>query len=49
MSLKSPPTYPEVDFATVCLVTPESVDITTIELLRKVFDVVVGVELVDAG
>jgi glycogenin glucosyltransferase len=42
----SPPIYPEVDFETVCLVTPESVDVTTIKLLRKAFDVVVGVELI---
>lgn len=42
----SPSVYPEVDFDTVCLVTPESVDVTTIKLLRRAFDVVVGVELI---
>jgi glycogenin glucosyltransferase len=35
-----------VAYETVCLVTPEIVDITTIRLLRKAFDVVVGVEMI---
>lgn len=34
------------EFDTVCLVTPESVDVTTIKLLRRAFGVVVGVELI---
>ena len=42
----SPPVHPEVDFQTVCLVTPETVDVTTIKLLRKAFNVVIGVELI---
>jgi hypothetical protein len=42
----SPPVHPEVDFHTVCLVTPESVDVTTIKLLRGAFDIVIGVELI---
>ncbi|KXN88765.1 Glycogenin-1 [Leucoagaricus sp. SymC.cos] len=41
----SPPTLPEVPFQTVCLVTPETVDVTTIKLLRRAFDVVIGVEV----
>jgi hypothetical protein len=43
----SPPHPPEVDFQTVCLVTPETVDITSIKLLRKAFDLVVGVEIIE--
>jgi len=43
----SPPLPPEVDFQTVCLVTPETVDITSIKLLRKAFDLVVGVEIIE--
>lgn len=43
----SPPVPPEVDFQTVCLVTPETVDITSIKLLRKAFDLVVGVEIIE--
>lgn len=42
----SPPVSPEVDFQTVCLVTPETVDVTTIKLLRRAFNVVIGVELI---
>ena len=42
----SPPVPPEVDFQTVCLVTPETVDIASIKLLRKAFDLVVGVEII---
>ncbi|KAJ4485842.1 glycogenin [Lentinula aciculospora] len=42
----SPPISPEVDFQTVCLVTPETLDVSTIKLLRKAFDVVIGVELI---
>ncbi|KZT52511.1 glycosyltransferase family 8 protein [Calocera cornea HHB12733] len=38
---------PEVDFLTVCLVTPELVDVATIRSLRKAFDLVVGVEVID--
>jgi glycogenin glucosyltransferase len=43
----SPPVEPEVDFQTLCLVTPESVDVSTIKLLRKAFDVVIGVEILE--
>jgi hypothetical protein len=43
----SPPVLPEVDFQTVCLVTPETVDISSIKLLRKAFDLVVGVEIIE--
>jgi hypothetical protein len=43
----SPPVHPEVDFQTVCLVTPETVDIASIKLLRKAFDLVVGVEIIE--
>ena len=43
----SPATPPEVDFQTVCLVTPETVDVASIKLLRKAFDLVVGVELIE--
>ena len=42
----SPATLPEVDFQTVCLVTPETIDIASIKLLRKAFDLVVGVEII---
>jgi glycogenin len=42
----SPPVYPEVDFQTVCLVTPEYVDVSTIKLLRRAFNVVIGVEII---
>ncbi|KAJ7705984.1 hypothetical protein B0H17DRAFT_1192544 [Mycena rosella] len=42
----APPVAPEVDFQTVCLVTPESVDVSTIKLLRRAYDVVVGVEII---
>ncbi|KAI0296247.1 hypothetical protein BC826DRAFT_1006072 [Russula brevipes] len=43
----SPAPPPEVDFQTVCLVTPETVDISSIKLLRKAFDLVVGVEIIE--
>ncbi|KAH9044526.1 glycosyltransferase family 8 protein [Lactarius pseudohatsudake] len=43
----SPALPPEVDFQTVCLVTPETVDVASIKLLRKAFDVVVGVEIIE--
>ncbi|KAI5115551.1 hypothetical protein M0805_000541, partial [Coniferiporia weirii] len=42
----SPPADPEVSFQTVCIVTPETVDVNTIRYLRKAFDVVVGVEVI---
>lgn len=41
----SPAITPEVDFQTVCIVTPETVDVSTIKVLRKAFDLVVGVEV----
>lgn len=42
-----PATPPEVPFDTVCIVTPETVDVSTIKTLRKGFDVVIGVEVID--
>ncbi|KZV99006.1 hypothetical protein EXIGLDRAFT_763004 [Exidia glandulosa HHB12029] len=45
----SPPEPPEVAFQTVCLVTPETVDVKTIKLLRRAFDHVVGVEVISVG
>jgi hypothetical protein len=42
-----PPVPPEVHFQTVCLTTPEIVDVSTIKHLRKAFDLVVGVEVID--
>ncbi|KAF5388588.1 hypothetical protein D9757_004642 [Collybiopsis confluens] len=42
----SPAFSPEVDFQTVCLVTPETVDVSIIKLLRKTFDAVIGVEVI---
>jgi hypothetical protein len=44
----SPPQHPEVDFKTICLVTPETVDVKSIKALRKAFDIVIGVELIEA-
>lgn len=35
-----------VEFETVCLATPETVDVTSIKLLRKAFNVVIGVETI---
>ena len=43
----TPAQSPEVGFQTVCLVTPETVDVSTIKLLRRAFDLVVGVELIE--
>ena len=43
----SPPTSPEVDFQTVSLVTPETVDVSSIKLLRRAYNVVVGVEVIE--
>ena len=43
----TPPTPPEVDFHTVCLVTPETVDVSSIKLLRRAFNVVIGVEIIE--
>ncbi|KAI0319779.1 hypothetical protein OF83DRAFT_1169921 [Amylostereum chailletii] len=43
----SPATSPEVDFHTVCLVTPETVDVSSIKLLRRAFNVVIGVEIIE--
>ncbi|KAI0962044.1 hypothetical protein AcV7_000973 [Taiwanofungus camphoratus] len=41
------PQPPEVEFQTVCLVTPESVDVSSIKLLRRAFNIVIGVELIE--
>ena len=43
----SPPVPPEVPFQTVCLVTPETVDVSSIKLLRRAFDIVIGVEVIE--
>jgi len=43
----TPAAEPEVDFQTACLVTPETVNVSSIKLLRGAFDVVVGVEIID--
>ncbi|KAI0375171.1 hypothetical protein BV20DRAFT_1048350 [Pilatotrama ljubarskyi] len=43
----SPPVSPEVPFQTVCLVTPETVDVSSIKLLRRAFDIVIGVEIIE--
>lgn len=40
------PSDQTVEYETVCLVTPETVDVTTIRLLRRAFNVVVGVEVI---
>ena len=40
------PTPRAIPFLTVCLVTPESVDVSSLKLLRRAFDLVVGVELI---
>lgn len=43
----TPATEPEVDFQTACIVTPETVDVSSIKLLRGAFDVVIGVEIIE--
>ena len=47
-----PPIFPdELDPSeshTVCLVMPKTVDISMVKLLRRVFDVVIGVEVIEA-
>jgi glycogenin len=40
----SPATPPEVDFQTVCLITPQTIDVSTIKVLRGAFNHVIGVE-----
>ena len=42
-----PPLAPEVPYQTVCIVSPETVDINTIKHLRRAFDVVIGVEVIE--
>ncbi|KAG6876834.1 hypothetical protein C0992_011597 [Termitomyces sp. T32_za158] len=42
----SPAVPPQVDFQTVCLVTPETVQVSTIKCLRDAFDIVIGVEAI---
>lgn len=42
-----PAAEPEVDFQTACLVTPETVDVSSIKLLRGAFDLVIGVEVIE--
>jgi glycogenin glucosyltransferase len=41
------PSPKQPDFQTVCLVTPESLNVATIKHLRKEFDLVVGVEILE--
>lgn len=43
----TPAAEPEVDFQTACLVTPESVDVSSVKLLRGAFDIVIGVEIIE--
>jgi glycogenin glucosyltransferase len=45
----TPAVAPEVDFKTVCLVTPETVDVKSIKALRRAFDLVIGVEIIAAN
>ncbi|KAG8219494.1 nucleotide-diphospho-sugar transferase [Butyriboletus roseoflavus] len=40
------PSDQTIEYETVCLVAPETVDVTTIRVLRRAFDVVVGVEII---
>ena len=42
-----PPSLPEVSYQTVCIVTPETIDVKTIKALRKAYDLVIGVEVID--
>ncbi|KAG7452346.1 uncharacterized protein BT62DRAFT_916022 [Guyanagaster necrorhizus] len=42
----SPAIPPQVEFQTVCLVTPETVDVSTIKLLRRAYNIVIGVEVI---
>ncbi|KAI0652022.1 hypothetical protein C8Q79DRAFT_899590 [Trametes meyenii] len=37
----------KVSFQTVCLVTPETVDVSSIKLLRRAFDIAIGVEIIE--
>ncbi|KAJ9094372.1 hypothetical protein QFC19_007981 [Naganishia cerealis] len=39
----------EIDFQTVCIVTPETVDVGSIKQLRQTFDLVIGVEVITSG
>ncbi|KAF7784074.1 CAZyme family GT8 [Agaricus bisporus var. burnettii] len=43
-----PPVFPELPFQSLCLVTPETVNVSTIKLLRQSFDTVIGVEVLEA-
>ncbi|KAI0830481.1 hypothetical protein BC628DRAFT_1530962 [Trametes gibbosa] len=45
--LHSSCTEPEVSFQTVCLITPETVDVSSTKLLRRAFDLVIGVEVIE--
>lgn len=40
------PSDQTVEYETVCLVAPETVEVTAIRLLRKAFNVVIGVEII---
>ncbi|KAF8481440.1 hypothetical protein JB92DRAFT_1705884 [Gautieria morchelliformis] len=47
----SPPIYPDEydpsEFHRVCLITPETLDVNTMKHLRRAFDVVIGVEVIE--
>ncbi|OAX43045.1 hypothetical protein K503DRAFT_766244 [Rhizopogon vinicolor AM-OR11-026] len=36
-----------IKYDTVCIVTPETLDVSTIKFLRKAYDIVIGVEVID--
>lgn len=41
------PIIAEVHFDTICIATPETVDVKTIKLLRRAYDIVIGVEIIE--
>ncbi|KAH7886130.1 glycosyltransferase family 8 protein [Phlebopus sp. FC_14] len=43
---RSRPPDHQVKYDTVCMVTPETLDVTSIKLLRRAFDVVIGIEVI---
>lgn len=49
LQLHPHPRKPDQEFKTVCLVTPETVDVGAIRELREVFDLVIGVEVIGSG
>ena len=48
----SPPIFPDElnpsEFHTVCLVMPQTVDVSMVKLLQRVFDVVIGMGVIEA-